>query len=89
MRAHKLVPEADQIAIFEELKGILNGYNIDSVADVADVAASTIYFWLDGRTRKPRLDTVLRVAEAVGYTLQLVPARADRATLRSHLRVVK
>ena len=58
--------------IYEDIKSELKGYNIESVAENSGVAPATIYFWLNGTTKKPRLDTVVRVAKAIGYELQLV-----------------
>lgn len=57
--------------VFEKLKDILQGYNVESVAEVAGVAPSTIYFWLDGHTKCPRLDTIVKVAGAVGWEISL------------------
>jgi len=58
--------------LFTDLKGELRGWDIKSVAIEAEVAPATIYFWLCGKTKKPRLDTVARVANAIGFDLQLV-----------------
>ena len=66
------IPVNDQISLFEELKDHLAGYNIKSVSDLSGVATPTLYFWLDGTTRKPRLDTIIKVAQALGYELQLI-----------------
>lgn len=77
-----------ELEVFDELKDILNGYNIQSVSDVSGVAVCTLYFWLDGTTRKPRLDTVIKVATALGYELRMV--LIGRATAhKTHLRLVK
>lgn len=81
------VDRETHLAIFEELKDILYEYNSQSVAESAGVATSTIYFWLDGQTRKPRLDTIVKVAAAVGYELRLV--KVGKAMPRRRLVAVK
>lgn len=85
----RLIPEAEQIKLFEDLKGILNGYCVESVAEASGVATSTLYFWLDGKTRKPRLDTIVKVADALGYQLQLVERSQPMTRPVRHLRLVK
>lgn len=84
----KIIPVKEQISLFEEVKDILDGYNIQSVSDTSGVATATLYFWLDGTTRLPRLDTVIRVADALGYELVLVP-KEKKGKKRPHLRVIK
>ena len=68
--------------LFSDLKSELQGWNIESVADAAEVAPATIYFWLDGRTKYPLLRTVAKVAEVLGYDIELVlkhkTARANK-----------
>jgi DNA-binding phage protein len=70
--------------IFGELKDILTGYNLESVADLARCAHGTLYNWMSGKTRSPRLCTMINVAKAVGYTLKLT-----RVTSKPTLRIVK
>lgn len=84
----KLVTQTDQITIFEDVKGILQSYNVKSVSDLSGVAVPTIYSWLEGRVHKPRLDTIVKVADALGYELRLVVKGATKLT-KKHLRVVK
>lgn len=67
----QLVSEEAHTAIFEQLKDILRGWNIESVADAAGIAVSTQYNWLEGKVQKPRLDTICKVASVVGYELTL------------------
>lgn len=86
----KVIPEESHIAIFEELKEIMLAYNVNDLANVSGIGVSTIYFWLDGTTRKPRLDTICKVAHALGYELRLT--KSGKASLkrgRGRLRVVK
>jgi len=73
-----------EIQLFEDLCNELYGYSVESVADSANVAPSTIYFWLDGTTKKPRLDTIVKVANAIGFDIQLV-----KRNRKTHLRVIK
>lgn len=67
--------------VFLDLIADLRGYELKSVAQNAEVNLSTIYFWLDGTTRTPRLDTFIRVAEAIGYNVNLI------VTKTKHLKV--
>lgn len=82
-RALRLEHES-HYAVFEEIKEHLRHYNIKSVSQLSKVAEPTLYFWLDGTTRKPRIDTLFRVADALGYEIVLRPI-----TGRRHLTVVK
>lgn len=68
-------------SVFDELKAELRTWNIESVADKARVAPSTIYFWLDGTTWQPRLSTVVKVAQVIGYRVALVRVKG-KPTLR-------
>jgi transcriptional regulator with XRE-family HTH domain len=58
--------------IFEDLKSELEQYNIESVAAEAGCAPATLYFWLQGKTKLPRLATVIKVADVLGYDVALV-----------------
>lgn len=61
---------------FERLCNVLrSSWDIHSVAAQADVAPATIYFWLDGTTKTPRIDTLSRVARVIGYRFKLVRAK--------------
>jgi len=57
--------------IFSDLKGILSGYNLESVAESAGCAYGTLYNWMAGKTKSPRLCTIIKVAKAVGCELKL------------------
>ena len=81
MNALQLLNEQDQAEVFEQLKDIMRGYNVEDVAYNAEVAPSTIYFWLEGKTRFPRLNTIIKVAYALGYELKLVK-RTGKPKLR-------
>jgi len=59
------------LTVFDDLKAELRGWNTRSVAQTAGVATSTVYFWLEGKVKTPRLDTVVKVADAIGFELTL------------------
>ena len=60
------------LPIFEELKEELQEWDVESVAECAGVSNACIWYWLEGKTKKPRLDTIMRVADAIGFDLKLV-----------------
>ena len=66
--------------MFEELKDILQQYNLESVADASGVHWTTLYSWLNGRIKSPYISTVAKVAEAVNY--ELVLQRKEKPRLR-------
>jgi len=76
-------------SVYEELKSVLTSYNIQSVAEVANVHVNTIYHWLEGYTKAPRIDTIDRVAKAVGHRIELRLVTKPTAKRYRHLRVVK
>ena len=59
------------LPVFEDLKAELVGWDVCSTAEAAGVSDQTIYNWLVGKTRKPRLDTITKVASAIGFELRL------------------
>ena len=67
--------------IFEELKEELQDWNIESVAECAGVSNACIWYWLEGKVKKPRLDTIMRVADAIGFDLKLVKRPQTRPRL--------
>ncbi len=70
---HKFeIADEDLLEVFEDLKAILNGYNPAWIEQESGVTDQTIYNWLQNKTRKPRLDTITKVAKVVGYKLTLV-----------------
>ena len=77
---HKLV-----LPIFEELKDELQAWNIESVAECAGVSNACIWYWLEGKVKKPRLDTIMKVADAIGFDLKLV----KRLQVRPRLTIVR
>lgn len=71
MRAVKS-KESINDGVFAELKSVLAGYDLVSVAESAGCAHSTLYNWMVGKTKSPRLCTIIHVAKAVGFKVQLV-----------------
>ena len=57
--------------IFNQVKRELRNYDILDVAEQAGVHYTTLYHWLDGRTKTPHLRTFLKVAIVLGYEIQL------------------
>lgn len=45
------------------------------LAHDAGVSAFTLYSWVEGITVSPRLNTMIKVATAVGYSIELVKPR--------------
>lgn len=58
--------------IFEEIKEVLYVTETKWVAEHSGVSAGCLYAWLDGTTQLPRLDTITKVAECLGFDLKLV-----------------
>lgn len=84
--------ELNRVRVFLDLLTCIqdSGFAIEALAQEAGVAPATLYFWLDGKTKHPRIDTVHKVATALGLDVRLY--RAHRVTPRPEqrrLRVVK
>ena len=63
--------EAIFLQVIDELQEYTD-YGKRDIAEQAGVHWTTLYYWIAGRTQKPRLDTVCRVARALGFDLSLV-----------------
>ena len=66
----------DSEALFERLKHQINraldsGTSLQTLARQAGLCNSTLYEWLDGKIKAPRLTTMIRVAEALGKSIEL------------------
>jgi len=72
--------EIERAQVFLTLLDYINksGKDLRDIAHEAGVAESTLYFWLSGYTRFPRLDTVVKVATALGLTVTLQKTRANK-----------
>lgn len=61
--------------LFVDLITILNKLPASKwpeIADEAGICLATLYNWCHGTTFNPRLNTVIKVAKALGYEIQLV-----------------
>lgn len=83
--ARRLPAAASSEGVFEQLKEELANWHTPSVAEASGVSPQTIYYWLDGHTKLPRLDTVVRVAEAIGLRLRLEQTGRGKAKKRLYL----
>lgn len=63
--------------IFDQIKQELKGWDIESVADAAGHHKSTLYFWLENKTKNPHINTLIDVAEVLGYEVKLVRQRVQ------------
>jgi DNA-binding phage protein len=73
----------DTDAAFEHLKLHINrardsGMSLQTLARQAGLCNSTLYEWLDGKIKAPRLATMVRVAEALGKSIELSEANRHR-----------
>jgi DNA-binding phage protein len=83
MRAVKLDKGIND-GVFNQLKDVLSGYNLESVAESAGCAHGTLYNWMTGKTKSPRLCTIVKVAKAVGcrLTLSKVASKPNLSVVR-------
>jgi predicted transcriptional regulator len=71
----------EEYKVFADLRKELKnyeGHQLVDLADKAEVSYSTLYFWLDGKTQRPRLDTLSKVAKAMGYGIELVKSKKGK-----------
>ena len=71
----------ERFQLFLDLLRHLDNFDLKQVAKDADVHPSTLRKWVFGDTMNPRLNTILKVAEATG--LQVVLKRASRKRLKA------
>lgn len=84
--------ELNRVRLFLDLLTCIqdSGFSVDALAQEAGVAPATIYFWLDGKTKHPRIDTVHKVATALGLDIRLYRTHKVTPTAAQRkLRVVK
>lgn len=62
-------------AEFEKLCNVLRNKDLQKVADDANVSVSTLYHWVDGKTQNPHINTLAKVAYALGYKFKLVKGK--------------
>lgn len=75
----------ERAKLFDDICTELAGADTKKMAVLSEVSLATLYNWKDGTTRRPRLDTLSKVAAALGYELTLTPTQEGNV---SHLRVV-
>ena len=73
----------DTEAVFEQLKHQIDrardsGTSLQTLARQAGLCNSTLYEWLDGKIKAPRLATMIRVAEALGQPIEFQRRDAER-----------
>ena len=67
-----------------------SGFTLDALAKEAEVAPATLYFWVSNYTKHPRVDTVTKVATALGLDIRLYRVRAVKPTIEQRgFRVIK
>lgn len=84
--------ELGRVRLFLDLLTCIqdSGFSVEALANEAGIAPATLYFWLDGKTKHPRIDTVHKVATALGLDVRLY--RTHKVTPRPEqrkLRVVR
>ena len=57
-----------------------SGAELREISDHSGVSLPTIYFWLNGTTRNPRIDTISKVASCIGF--EIILKKAGRPQLR-------
>lgn len=68
----------DRVQLVEDLCTAIENdpRSVEEIADEAEVVPSTIYFWLNGDTYAPRINTMSKVATALGYVFVLRKAKS-------------
>jgi DNA-binding phage protein len=57
--------------IFANLVSLIDQYDLASLAREAEVSHQTLWNWLYGTTYNPHINTMIKVANAVGYDIAL------------------
>lgn len=63
-----------KVNAFEEIRSELKCYDLQSVADAAEVNVNTLYNWIN-RQNKANFTTLTKVANAIGYKIQVIAKR--------------
>ena len=79
----------DTEAVFEHLKHQIDrardsGTSLQMLARQAGLCNSTLYEWLDGKIKAPRLATMVRVAEALGQPIEFSDGKPRIAPEQDH-----
>lgn len=82
--SRKKVTALHQDNLFNELRTriIVEVDNHSDLAQEADISPSTIHNWVHGKTLHPRIDTLTKVATAMGYSFAIhrpTPKRKRKA----------
>jgi DNA-binding phage protein len=65
------MPKEETYQVFIDIKDIICEYDFHWLSETAGVSQQTLYNWHHGITSKPRIDTLTKVAAALGYDLTL------------------
>lgn len=87
MAQAKKKTKTERTHLFLDLLAELYPISVEARKDVADeagVSDSTLYNWLYGSTINPRIDTMIKVAEVLGFAIVL-----QRKQRKPKLKVVK
>ena len=68
--------------IFEDIKDVLASTNIKWVAAHANVSESCLYNWVSGQTMYPRLDTITKVADCLGFDIKMLKKKSKVVVLK-------
>ncbi len=72
-----------QRAKFADRESRMQGLSIQEIADAAGVCPPTVYKFMDGTTRFPRMETVVGIFGALGYDVVFTAKRAvSRGTIQ-------
>lgn len=74
-RKHNIHSEDGRTALFLAVLDCLYRYNDAEKKAIAETAGcnwTTLYYWCSGRTMNPRIDTLTKVGEALGFEIRLV-----------------
>lgn len=77
--------ERERERLFLDIIGHLSRYNDDEkkgIAEEAGVHWTTLYSWCSYKTFAPRIDTLSKVARAMGYDIVLKRTKAAKAVIR-------
>lgn len=75
--AQKTSVNGDRYQVYDDLVSLLHteyysGKSVESMAVQAGVATTTLYFWMEGKVKKPRIDTLVKVATSLGKDIGLL-----------------
>ena len=65
------MPKQETYQLFVDIKSLICEYDFHWLSETAGVSQQTLYNWHHGVTCKPRIDTLTKVADALGYDLTL------------------